>query len=105
MTGRDTHFLVCHPIGTLPEPTVGSIEQWCTICSQGVWVAQSSRQLMKQHPDMQIVCNDCVEGVMGTLDEPVKVLPVNEREARATAADEAAYQRTLRHWKQKLERQ
>jgi hypothetical protein len=65
-------------------------------------VAPSSLRLIDQHPDTKIICNDCVEGVVATSGEPVKVLPVDEREARATAADEAAYQARLRYWKRRL---
>lgn len=45
-----------------PVPPVPSVQEWCSICAQEVWVSEDSARLT----EAQRVCMDCLPGLAKT---------------------------------------
>jgi len=63
-TTRDTTILVCVPV-SLRNPDVPGTEARCVDCSTEVAVADTSKSLLKEHPEAIIVCPVCADIRMG----------------------------------------
>lgn len=57
-----------YPIGTVIYPT--------TICKHPVFLSPASIIFLKQHPDYDVVCHDCVEALAILEGPPPEVRPI-----------------------------
>jgi hypothetical protein len=66
--------LICAPTSLQPNPDPGSIEQWCDLCAEPVWVSPSSSAAMRrwaaEGTEVHVRCLACVAGLIKD-DDPI----------------------------------
>lgn len=59
-------YIFCSPTATHAPNIAGCIRGRCGICSEEVWVAPSSLRMMARNPKLQLMCMDCMPGIVAT---------------------------------------
>lgn len=72
--------VICLRVVDANQPLPTSVVQWCELCAEEIWVAQSSLRYLEGHPGAHVYCVQCMDGVAATQSElNIEAMPSGER--------------------------